>query len=795
MIFVFFRDTDAKQRNYEGCVRMKRYSYFEDVCERAIDYNNKSSVFEQLAFMYHSEVINNSSMCVEDVPDMMNLRPLTSYSYLITSSSYRTLYQCNDFFEENFNAPNLIYPHTTIEKLNKIELLATERNWYVSNFSNMGLLILVKPNPQRFSSGVPDKTLEGFIKALVRDLEKTNIDTLNTSNESLKKSRRFLKGVLDENIYDPSIYKTLSNLVAHFKLNYGSTNQSIGEISEIFLCKNDFKNDKWETFFGEIYNDLVKEKVENFYYRRKENTLNPYENRMPITFKESGVYFLLIPIAKNFDKEYFRYALLITNDRPIEHFILKNINEVIADYFIRYIEEQKRTLLTEMQAEYFSNILNLKKSRDALKSLARYAFEKIINITNAYSATIRLFNPARGTLKLFAEANNKEENAIRTVSMDEIFFSDFRGANNKRDLQGKSLNCRMFMVHERLTEEGIPIAVYEGCLFNYYDAKKSTPQNKIKTLPAREQTASDLCMPFYYKNIKIGTVNFESPIVNGFDSECALDDTGKPERVLIKNGVNRNGQLLFEKCVKIRSDSFLYAVKVMLENYYALLCGNNDSHFLARLIQRESNMHDLIKVLNSDEDLNAHRDYMLNLVGEIRGVSEKKPETLAAMVGVRNEKINERKLKLGKWSERIPNIEITLPMNKFIHEKAKTVPLSGEEFSALSIIYKNLIANFFKYGAPELGDRLMLKYNKNTKILRISQTLTRPLPLTNDDARYFETPIHHNNSSGKSMHSGLFIVGVLVRQLGGYIYHDIDEFGFIKKFEIRIKLKGLNEND
>jgi len=59
--------------------------------------------------------------------------------------------------------------------------------------------------------------------------------------------------------------------------------------------------------------------------------------------------------------------------------------------------------------------------------------------------------------------------------------------------------------------------------------------------------------------------------------------------------------------------------------------------------------------------------------------------------------------------------------------------------------------------------------------------------------RYFETLITKDSfRRGTTVHSGLFIVGTLVRQLGGYIYMDEDDIGFATGFKIRIKIKEIN---
>ena len=773
--------------------RMKRFSYFEDVCLDLLRKNNEHSFFHDLFFFYHSkETIKKENVDKEDnkkveFESITVLRPLSSYSFYVNEREFKHLDQCKDILNEIFGdkLSNPIYPHTSDITLKKLEDVARQKNWLAYNFLEMKLFILIRPVNTYFKQGKPNQYFIDFVGSLVAELNNTIPCSLNALNESSKKTRRLLKEIINSEVYNISVEKTLSNLISYFKHIYGAS-----ELQEIFLYKNDFKNNTWETFDSK-FDSLVKEKIENFYYRRRAgaDTLYAYENRMPISFKEDDTYFLLVPVAKNHEKEYFRYAILIANDKPIEQFLLKNLDEVVSYYFSSYIEEQKRTLLADMQMEFFKNISVFGDSKQKLKELAEREFEKIVQITNAYSATIRLYNPAKGSLQLFVDKFNENENAKRTKDLKEIFFTDYQDGPH----QGKSIHWRMFLTQERYIDD-YPVAVYEGRLLNYYKPKKTKHSfKKNKSLPAREQTASEFCVPLYFKQIKIGTINFESPIVNGFDSECILNVDGKPEIVLVKKGKDKKQKIIYEKCVKIRNDSFLYAVKIILETYYILLFENNDSHFTSRLIERESNFHDLNNLVDSNNDLNLHRERITKLLGNIRSVNENSIYTFGDVLSIRTKKIANRKSNLGDYANRvIPELESSLPVNKSFLENAENIKISGDTYYALEIIYSNLLANFFKYGNIDRGDRLGLYYDEHSNCLFFKQKMSRPFPILNGNDRYFETLIRRKTREGESIHSGLFIVGVLTRQLGGYIYHDVDEEGLYYGFKIRIKIQEVD---
>jgi hypothetical protein len=100
-----------------------------------------------------------------------------------------------------------------------------------------------------------------------------------------------------------------------------------------------------------------------------------------------------------------------------------------------------------------------------------------------------------------------------------------------------------------------------------------------------------------------------------------------------------------------------------------------------------------------------------------------------------------------------------------------------------------LLENYFAYAAPDRGDRLGVVFEEKTRCLYISQVMKRAFPTIHPELRYFETLITKDTSLGTKVHSGLFIVGTLVRQLGGYIYSDEDAVGFTSGFKIRIKIE------
>jgi len=428
-------------------------------------------------------------------------------------------------------------------------------------------------------------------------------------------------------------------------------------------------------------------------------------------------------------------------------------------------------------------------NKKKLQLLAAYALRRIVKITNAHSATIRLYDPQKRSLKLFVDVYNDEENAQRDKHLDEITFSSYRYGED----QGKSMNCSMFLMKDSHYK-----AVYEGQLITYDKQTKadsgsenkgaSKKRMKRKALQVREQTASELCMPFYYKNIKIGVMNFESPILNGFDSECIMDSEYSLHNKRKKPLRDENG------FVEIKENSFLYAVKMMLENYYTLLLERNDSHFLSRLIERESYFHDLQNLLDSNEDLNQYRDKIIQLVENIRqDIREDEKSTLKCLVDVREEALKEHIDNMGDFSHEImPAYEQNLIVDSFLIEHSSKIKISSDMRLSLECIYRNLLVNFFNYANPDRGDKLQVVFEEKTRCLYINQVMKRALPTIRPEHRYFETLITKNTMRGEKIHSGLFIVGTLVRQLGGYIYLDEDDVGFTNGFKIRIKIREIN---
>jgi hypothetical protein len=729
-----------------------------------MDGNTNDKYFNELVFIHYNEKKASKGKNNKK----KTFRPITSYSYRINATGYSTL-DNNDnkvFLYSEFGL--ILYPDFNITKISDLVTTVKSKGWHAFSDLKKKLFIAIKPI---YNSKID---YGSFLEKTIYSINTTIDNSLNSKNESIKKTQNFINFARENNTYDLSLEKTLINISRTFEVKYGSGSSK--EITDIRVFKHDNSNNSWCLLHGNddsYIHNMVQTKIEKIYNNRSNDAYLSYEGRMPITFKDDDCYHLLVPVAKSYEKIYFRYIFLITHKKPIDEFVLTNLNSLISDYFNRFIESEKFALLSNLQSialnvslsEQNSKLNDTKKqledkdndSLECLRILTTYAFKEVVNISNAYSATMRLYDPSKGALILFVDCFNTEESDGEPGT--DLLFSDFKSGEN-----GKSINCQVFTKTEMSGK-----AIY------------ATNQRVKQAIKRRPQTVAELCMPLYYKLVKIGTVNFESPIKNGFDSECHLP-------------------IAEDHTVNIRDDSFLYSVKIMLENYYALLRERNDTKYLSRFLNRESNFHDLKNIIGSKGDLNNQRTEILRLLGNIRTLNEinqNSVSSLACIKKLKDQIIEERKKNAGDFAEDIyKQKELRIILNKPLMDNPEKYQITSRTEGIIKDIYKNLLVNFLNYSSASDGDTLLALYDEKTGFLRFNQISKKPMPkLDNNLMQYFETPISMKTSEYEAKtKSGLFIVGALVRQLGGYIFPDIDDLGFMFGFRIEIYLGGKNKS-
>jgi len=313
-------------------------------------------------------------------------------------------------------------------------------------------------------------------------------------------------------------------------------------------------------------------------------------------------------------------------------------------------------------------------------------------------------------------------------------------------------------------------------------------------IPRREQTMSELCLPFYYRGVKIGVMNFESPVIHAFDAECIRDDASRI-KFFYAFFYAKNGEEPLEKYVVLRKNSFFYTLKSFLQYLYETLYERSDLQRLSRFSEREVNLHELENLVdntkkNPEQSLDPYVDQISTLLTITRRYSSDNRDAGEGIYELFHKTRAERIDAYGRAGNLITvpkevvmqstYLDRHLPIKMQVSKRDPFKVKSGVA-ECLRDIYKNLLTNYFGHGDKE-NDRLEVKFQNNGTLI-ISQIYTNP-PRSTKGKIWFVSPYE---CDGK-VHSGLFIVGTLVRQLKGYVFRDYDDYNGLKRFDIHINL-------
>jgi len=751
--------------------------------------------------------------------------------------------ECNEITSSSrtvlFDTP--IFPTIPLKKLKDMAQKTSDDNWYWQYKDDTFLII---------SKG---ELSEELFKMLFECHKEYVNNSLNTRNSSLKRTAAFVASFRDRKP-DPKRYnmkfyvsleRTLEQIVAYVSYKQFNTNSDISLVNllkfgitkksgdegvqknmERGSVKKEFAHD-FPVRVGKLVddsfsyriktvmqrsNETTKQASEKFY---EENHKNIYEKirthyfgtvdaidvnkhlfevTFPLYFKLINKYILVIPVSKRNDRHRFRYALVLVADSPIEFYILDNITSLLSKYFA-YLGSRKRILFLKLQRKWFKRGFPSESALEKRFAIeTREAFKNIVYLTNAYSATLRLYHPATNALKKIVDVSNNDEKDLDDTST----YEEINLEEHKKD----SINCRTFLLDGVKDQNAIYIS----------EVKKQ----KNEMIRRREQTMSELCLPFYYRGAKIGVMNFESPVIHAFDSECTRDTASCVKSFYTYFYVNKTEKRL-EKYVELRQNSFFYTIKSFLQYFYETLYEKSDLRRLARFSEREINLHELDNLVNtakiSGQSLDLSIDRISALLKVTRScLSEDNYDTGKNVYELFHEIRTERINAYGSFGDtrevsketiiQKEYLDAHLPIEMHVRNPSKVklgvterrlrqrnpskVKLGVAE--RLREIYKNLLSNYLTHG-DKVTDKLVVTYQKNG-VLVISQTYTKPIQSAKGRI-WFLSPDEYD---GK-VHSGLFIVGTLVRELNGYVFTDYGVYNELKRFDIYINLKEFGVYD
>jgi hypothetical protein len=466
------------------------------------------------------------------------------------------------------------------------------------------------------------------------------------------------------------------------------------------LCSKNYETGKWSILEDDGHFD-----AESLNSREK---LIAYSK--PVYLKENGLFVLILPFCNDRRSYFVKHLLIVESAERIPKYIVTNFLKFVNNYFNAFLEKAKRAVLNKMQGKII-DIQNehkfLNSNFDLTHELEKFvgdAFDEVVVLTNAISATLRLYDPNKKSLDLLVERveNNEVTRGISIEKTKSIPLSN-----------SESVNVQTFKFVGRGAKED---HIY-------------VPDMKKRGLKSRNSN-SELCFPLFFKKVKIGVVNFESPNINGFDPD---------------------------------SIKYLRDIRNLIQNFYIQLLEINDKIWLSRRTQIYQNYHEIENIINSDPFPEKYRN-------ELKSLLHKQHISM----GEEYDYFKQFRRFKEDFFRSIKNHLPTDSYDQFYHNVRVRIVAGAEDISikkfvidSLLIVFKNILTNQQKY-ADNSRDKITILINQDSVYFNV--TSSRPL-LHLNSRNYLMAPFETlHTAEFKITHYGLFIIGMLARQLGGFPY-------------------------
>lgn len=396
---------------------------------------------------------------------------------------------------------------------------------------------------------------------------------------------------------------------------------------------------------------------------------------------------------------------------PFRPYVVRNVLEFQDRYFNEYLQKAQMGHLADIQDWWgAANISEVFEFRREFATLANSTFEKIIALSNAFSATCRIFDPESASLVLLTEVT--EDGVQRTASAEKVRAIPLAKVE-------ASVNTQTFLKCEK---------------GRYIYVKNQREDGEFHL---RKNSRAEICFPLFFKAARLGTLNFESPVPAGFF------ETDRQYLTLITNQLMRHLEQRFDA---------------------------NDKYWLSRRAQLEQNVHELSNIIRESAFPVGYRERIAALLNKTSVSTSKPDQPLQRLVEFRDNYLPERTTRiaaLGDESEQI--LSVRLEACRFDLPDPTSL-MTDHKMSLLKIIYKNLLDNLCMHCDPE-RDRL---YVDGTTKGAVRITMISQRPFTEHELQNAGVaPIAGCGSHPAGVedeHSGLLLVGILTRHLGGFMH-------------------------
>lgn len=482
----------------------------------------------------------------------------------------------------------------------------------------------------------------------------------------------------------------------------------------------------------------------------KESKTSEFFNRSAkwgkaLQFINNDLHLLFLPIVRasenaNYgkDKDLAKEIIVLYSKTPFMEPSVRSAIEQV-DYFVEYMfSTMKFAALQKLQSEITTQaeLTFTRPSRGYLEAVEDFRsfliphLSEILATTTASSATVRLGSTIEGFLQLCAYSNNDDGVYQDDAPIEKLFL---KGSVDK------SVNVFTFLNHHKFPYVYLPritanasVKTSDGFTSGIPDMPEKYKAAGLTSITLfRDEIHSEICFPLVIGGVAVGTLNLESVYYEAFNEDVA----------------------------------FLTAVKQSFESYLSALLSETDLRWHISHLGRYSSVHELLQYAQLGQFSEENRRLIERLFPE-------RDPLISRIVSEKSVKMNNLKMDTKEWiKQRYRALETEEIVDFPTLKKLSNQCVPKEFYVAVFAIIRNLLQN-----AIEEGDRRRNHFRVDDELrykvgfqdsLKIYSYISAYCPPETRNMLCLQ-PIMKN---GK-LRYGMYIVGVLVRLLGGSVQLD-----------------------
>lgn len=567
-------------------------------------------------------------------------------------------------------------------------------------YPNHAVVILIRG--ERYPN---QKTIAAAAASLGR-IRHRSLNIINAEMRSLSDEWSQLQEDLDKLPLPITESKVIETFIQFFKIKYDF---------ELSIIEHDPYENKWKTEHLDGWSSTI--------FRDIYCDTEGFSSGVPILGKRQQTYYLFAPVASLRRRIYIKHVLFHRSTQPVSRLIVRRLSAYLDYYytsFLEHLRQKHNERLGKTSVELYEMALRKPMEIVATQQTATFAIEAlklVVSSTNAFSATLRFYDPSRRVLERLVEVTNGD--VRKRLLDDETRFIPITAS--------ESVNASTF----RTTKRGEYQYIED---LGVRSKKESDERQKYRY---RINSRSEICFPICYKITAIGTMNFEAPMAGAFN----------------------------------RADiDFLLSIVRAIESHFAVLLEINDKYWLSQRAQLDQNRHELKNEILKLKLPETKRTEILRLIETpTRDMDNAETVALSKIVGYRDDFIRQFMPTVAGLEEISAENIKRLRVGCAIDLKDLEIQMSALRMSLMLIVYHNLLLNHGQHG----------DYNKDSLTVDHSGRFEDPVhfylkscsrALDAVTARRASLAPMISSKHGLGEGRGMLLVGVIARHLGGFVF-------------------------